>query len=461
MRKLFSAIGKLFFALPLQRDIFLTPIQKFVYAGSKGGTLLFATTLLALVWANTPWASYYHELLHMELGITFENFSLKKPLILWVNDGLMSLFFFMIGLELKRELIIGELNSPSKLALPLITALGGVMVPIGIYLYLNENPETARGWGITMATDIAFALAILNLLGDKVPLNLKVFLTAFAIADDIAAVIVIALFYSSDIQLDMLLAGLGVIIFLGLLFKYVGYNYETAFAGGIVAWFFFLKSGIHPTIAGVLLAFTIPIKRKINFKNFSVYLERIYDKVLRQAGTCSEHHTDRHILDKEQIETIYSLENLTGQVVSPLQHLENKLHRFSAYFILPVFAFANAGVTLDLSQAFDTELLLNIAVGLSIGKFTGVLLFSYLAVRIGLARLPQGVANKHLVGIAALSGVGFTMSMFINHLAFGDMPRYVDSAKAGIMLGSFISGLTGYLILYFRTSRRDEKVYEP
>ncbi|MEM6829600.1 MAG: Na+/H+ antiporter NhaA, partial [Bacteroidota bacterium] len=338
------------------KKLLLTPFQKFVRAESLAGILLFGATIIALLWANSPYNELYESLWQKKIGVSFQHFELKKPLILWINDGLMSVFFFVIGLELKRELLIGEINSLKKAAFPFVAALGGVMVPVGLYLILNQNPETEKGWGIPMATDIAFALALLSALGKRIPLSLKVFLTAFAIIDDIAAVIVIAVFYSVNVSWLYILYGLILIGFLGLLYYLRRYSFAVGIVLAIVIWFLFLKSGVHPTIAGVLLAFTIPLKRRLNVKLFSDHLSNI-SKQLVSVNDDDE----RHLLTKDEIRCIDHLDGLSFEVRSPLQHLEHKLHGMVAFFILPVFAFANAGVVIALDQDFNVPLIVNIA----------------------------------------------------------------------------------------------------
>ncbi len=422
--------------------VFLSPVQKFVKLESFAGILLFGATIIALVWANSGFGTNYQSLLDYKIGVSFKDFELRKPLILWINDGLMAIFFFFIGLELKRELLIGEINTIKKAAFPLIAALGGVLIPIILFLSLNQNPETVKGWGIPMATDIAFALAILSILGKRVPLSLKIFLTAFAIIDDIAAVLVIAVFYSTGIKWMLLLYALVLIIVLALIYK-KKYSREIGIIFSIVIWFLFLKSGIHPTIAGVLLAFTIPIRRKTDVKSFSKHLKMIADSILKS----SEKNKKSILLTKEETETIDKLDTLSCNVRSPLQHLEHKLHNWIAYFILPVFAFANAGVIISGSTAFDFSLMFNIAFSLLIGKFVGVALFSYLGIKLKFVELPSGVYFKQVLGIAAIAGVGFTMSMFINNLAFPGDFLSINSVKIGIIIGSLIAGFSGYFIL--------------
>ncbi|NOZ34369.1 MAG: Na+/H+ antiporter NhaA [Chlorobi bacterium] len=421
--------------------IFLSPVQKFVKLESFAGILLFGATIIALVMVNSGFAANYQSLLNYKIGISLKDFELKKPLILWINDGLMAIFFFFIGLELKRELLIGEINTIKKVAFPFIAALGGVIIPIALFLSLNQNPETLRGWGVPMATDIAFALAILSILGKRVPLSLKFFLTAFAIIDDIAAVLVIAFFYSTGIKWMLLLYAVILIVVLALIYK-KKFSREIGIIFSIVIWFLFLKSGIHPTIAGVLLAFTIPIKRKTDIKSFSKYLKIISDSISK----LSEKRNKNILLTKEETETVDQLDTLSCSVRSPLQHLEHKLHNWIAYFILPVFAFANAGVIINGSAEFDFDLMFNIAFSLLLGKFVGVALFSYLGVKLKIIELPEGIFFKQILGIAAIAGVGFTMSMFTNSLAFFDLIS-INSVKAGIIIGSVIAGLSGYFIL--------------
>ncbi len=420
----------------------LSPIQKFVKLESFAGILLFAATIIALVWANSSFGDSYQKILQYKTGFSFQNFELKKPLILWINDGLMAIFFFFIGLELKRELITGEINTLKKASFPLLAALGGVVVPISFFLILNKNPETVKGWGVPMATDIAFALAVLSILGKRVPLSLKVFLTAFAIIDDIAAVLVIAVFYSTGIKWMLLLYALILIVILALLYK-KKFIRDVGFVFSVVIWFLFLKSGIHPTIAGVLLAFTIPIRRKADFKSFSGYLREISDKFFK----FSKNDEKNKLLTKEETEYIDRLDSLSCNVRSPLQHLEHKLHNIIAYFILPVFAFANAGVVLSGSYDFNYVLMTNIAVSLVLGKFIGVSLFSYLGIKLKITELPKGIYFKQIFGVAAVAGVGFTMSVFINNLAFTDDLLSVNSVKIGIIIASLVAGIAGYLIL--------------
>lgn len=425
------------------KKILLTPFQKFVRIESLSGMLLFGATVIALILANSAFGDQFQALWQFEFGISTSGFELIKPLILWINDGLMAIFFFLIGLEIKRELLIGELNSVKKASFPLFAAIGGMLVPVLVFLALNRNPETANAWGIPMATDIAFSLAILRLLGKRVPLGLKVFLTAFAIVDDLGAVLVIAVFYSESIKWSLILISLLMLGFLFFLSYRRIYTKGLILVFGVVIWYLFLKAGIHPTIAGVLLALTVPIRQKIRV---STYTEKLRDMV---DTICKENDPDAPLLNKKQIEEIDKLEDWTEQVQSPLQHLEHKLHNWVAYLIMPLFALSNAGVALSGDMDLDSMLSGIIIVCLVLGKLLGVTAFSWIGVKLGLADLPDEVNFTQVMGIALLAGVGFTMSIFVANLAFYGNAHLLDSAKVGILAGSLIAGTAGYLVLRF------------
>lgn len=432
--------------------ILVTPFQKFAKIEGLSGILLFSATIIALIWANSPFGDSYESLWQYKIGINTQSFELTKPLILWINDGLMAIFFFLIGLELKRELLIGELDSPKKAAFPFVAAIGGMIIPVLLFIFLNKNPETSDGWGIPMAADIAFSLAILNLLGKRIPISLKVFLTAFAIIDDIGAVLVIAIFYSSGINwLLLALALIPLLILVYLSYRKIHSKYFFLISGFIV-WLLFLKSGIHPTVAGVLLAFTVPIRQKINVKTYAQKLSNIVDSIKAAVND------KNYILSKKQIEQIDNLEEITEKVQSPLQLLEHRLHNWVAYFIVPVFALANAGVSFSTNMNLDYSLITNIAICLVIGNFVGVSVMSFLSLKLRITELPNGVNYKQIFGIALLAGVGFTMSIFISNLAFIENPTFIDSAKIGILIGSFISGISGYIILRFTSKKSISQV---
>lgn len=430
---------------------FITPFQKFARIEGLGGMLLFGATVIAIIWANSPWGDSYQALWDYRIGVDAGTFSLSKPIMLWINDALMAVFFFLIGLEIKREMIIGELNTRRKAMLPLFAAVGGMVVPVLFFFGLNENPETASGWGIPMATDIAFSLAIINTLGKRVPVGLKVFLTAFAIVDDIGAVLVIAIFYSEQIKLLLILLALlpmGILAYIGSKNFYSKYLW---IGMGAIVWLLFLKAGIHPTIAGVLLAFTVPIRRKIKLKTFARNLCNIADTIEASAGK------ESLILTNKQIHLIDDLEDWTDKVQSPLQHLEHKLHYWVAYFIMPLFALANAGVVFNVDLGIDWTIAFIIMASLFLGKTIGVAAFTYLGVKLRFTELPEGTSFRYVVGVAMLAGVGFTMSIFISNLAFTSDPLITNSAKIGILIGSLVSGLSGYLLLLLSAKKNQAK----
>lgn len=425
----------------------LSPFQKFVNIESLSGILLLGATVLALVWANSPWGESYQDLWQYKLGFTSETFELNKPLILWINDGLMAIFFFLIGLEIKREFMIGELNSMKKLAFPLFGAFGGMLFPVLFYVVLNTNPDTAQGWGVPMATDIAFALAVLKILGNRVPLSLKIFLTAFAIVDDLGAVLVIAVFYSENIQFSLLFIACGLLILLYILSAKGYFSKFVMFTLGVVIWVLFLKSGVHPTLAGILLAFCVPIHQKISTGPFIEQLE-VITKNIKDASILN-----KPILSKEQIEHIDDLEDWTKKYQSPLQYLEDKLHDWVAYLIIPLFALANAGVMFNSSHDLSESLIITLMVCLILGNSIGITSVIFLAKKLKFIQMPSDINNRHIVGVSFLAGIGFTMAIFIASLAFKNSPAYVDSAKIGILVGSVISAVIGYFILRYNSDK--------
>lgn len=426
----------------------LSPFQKFVNIESLSGILLFGAMLLALILANSPLAAKFQSIWDYKIGISASGFELIKPLILWINDGLMAIFFFLIGLEIKRELLLGELNSVKKATFPLFAAIGGMVIPVVLFLVLNNNPETTRAWGIPMATDIAFSLAILKLLGNRIPIGLKVFLIAFAIVDDLGAVLVIAVFYSEEIKWGLIGIAIIMLAILFFLSSKKIYIWSLSLVFAAVIWVLFLKSGIHPTIAGVLLAFTIPIRQKIDLDTYVNGLCVVVDRIRDSSNP------DSSLLSSKQIEEIDNLEDWTEKVQSPLQHLEHKLHHWVAFLIMPVFALSNSGVQLG-GEGMDLHLTLSgtIAISLVAGKLIGVALFSWFAIKLGVAELPIGVNYKQIIGVALLAGVGFTMSIFVANLAFPEQQMLLDSSKLGILAGSVFAGLVGYLILRFSSKK--------
>jgi len=426
----------------------LTTFQKFTKIESFSGILLILATIVALIWTNSPFSDSYVSLWNSKVGFSFTGFQLYKPLLLWINDLLMAIFFFVIGLEIKRELLAGELNSKKKLAFPLVGALGGMVFPVLFFIFINQNPNTTNGWGVPMATDIAFALAILKLLGDKVPMALKIFLTAFAIIDDMGAVLMIAIFYSGNIEIMMLLLAVVLLAVLYILsYKGLYSKFILVFAGTLV-WFLFLKSGIHPTIAGLLLAFSVPLRQKINTASFVASLNEISEKIK------SNPDKTKPVLSEIQIEEIDNLEDWTSKYQSPLQHLEHRLHDWVAYFIIPLFALANAGVVLNTEIPLDQSLIITIVICLVSGNSIGITSLIFLAKKLQWIEIPQEITMRHILGVSFIAGVGFTMAIFIASLAFADRPEYLDSAKIGILIGSLVSGFIGYFILARRANKK-------
>lgn len=427
------------------KEKILSPFQKFVNLQSSTGILLLATTIIALVWANSAFSESYQSFWQYEIGIVTDSFELVKPLILWVNDGLMSIFFFLIGLEIKREFLIGELNSTKKVMFPLFGALGGIALPVILYLVLNQNPDTLKGWGIPMATDIAFALAVLKVLGNRVPTSLKIFLTAFAIVDDLGAVLVIAIFYSGDLNLVMLGGALGLLALIYIL-SYRGlYSEFVTIIAGFIVWLLFLKAGLHPTLAGILMAFAVPVRQKISTDEFTDQLDSIVKNI--KESTILQ----KPVLSGEQLELIDDLEDWSDKYRSPLQHLEHKLHNWVAYLVIPIFALANAGVTINGEGGLETALVVNIMICLILGKSIGISTVIFAARKLKLIEVPSDITNRQIIGVSFLAGIGFTMAIFIAGLAFNSSPEYIDSAKIGILIGSFISAILGYGILRFNS----------
>jgi Na+:H+ antiporter, NhaA family len=427
---------------PVERIV--RPFQDFAHKQSSGGILLIAATVVALAWANSPWGESYVGLWHTKLTVGLGEFSLSKDLTHWINDGLMAVFFLVVGLEIKREVLVGELSSVRRAALPVAAALGGAVVPALIYVAINAGTEGAAGWGIPMATDIAFALGVLALLGERAPVGLKVFLTALAIVDDIVAVLVIAVFYTSDISWGAL--GVGALFLAALVVaNLIGVGRTLVYAVlGVGLWLAFLLSGVHATIAGVLLAFTVPAA---SFVNPGAFLERsryVLDR-FEKAGEKGENV----LANEERQAALHALNRATYKLEPPLHELEHALHPWVVFAIMPLFALANAGVVVvggDFAAALLNPVSLGIVAGLVLGKQLGITLFAWLAVKSGVSELPHGVGWRHVYGAGWLAGIGFTMSLFISDLAFDD-DQLVGAAKLGILVASLIAGVVGWLIL--------------
>lgn len=423
--------------------IFNIPITRFISNSTTSGILLFASAVLALILANSPLKEVYHHFWENTFTIGFSDFVVSKSLHHWINDGLMSIFFFVIGLELKREIMAGELSKPKDAILPVFAGFGGMAIPAIFYLLLNSTGETSAGWGIPMATDIAFALGILYMLGNKVPVSLKVFLTAVAITDDLGAVLVIAFFYTYDISVINLLIGggfLSVLILANLLGVRSTIFYGIIGIGGL--WMAFLLSGIHATIAGVIAALTIPANVKIEDKKF---VQKMNDLTNEFEKSTPNNFT---LVTHEQLHIIDKIRHYSKAAMTPLQRLEHSMHPLVAFVVIPIFALANAGITFS-DNFFDdlgSNVSLGVIFGLVLGKFIGIISVSKILVKLKFAALPEGVNWRQMYGVAMLAGVGFTMSLFITDLAFVD-PAYIIQAKIGIFTASILCGIGGYLTL--------------
>jgi len=408
--------------------------QRFTRLQAAGGILLLISTLVALFWANSPWAYSYFELWETNLSITLGSFSLSEHLLEWVNSGLMVVFFFVVGLEIKREISIGELASPRRAALPIAAAVGGMLLPAAIYTAFNAGTESASGWAIPMATDIAFTLGVLTLLGHRVPLSLRVFFTALAIADDLGAVLVIALFYSHGIHLAALAAG-GLILLVLVSLNLAGVRRPLPYVLlGIGLWLAFLESGVHPTIAGVLLAFTIPAHTRARPQAFLAQCVAVLGGIDAATGRSVAPQSEEIDISDRQQAAAHTLEAIAERMQTPAQRLEHSVTPWATFLILPLFALANAGVSLsgNIGQALTSPVGVGIIAGLVLGKPLGITLFSWLAIRVGLAEMPARVAWPQLLSATFLAGIGFTMSLFIAGSAFAS-PQLLSTAKIGIL----------------------------
>ena len=436
-------------------DKVITPFEEFIHRQTTGGLLLMATAVLALVLANSPLAGFYSDLQHLMVGVRIGDWGLEKSLHHWVNDGLMAFFFFVVGLELKREMLVGELADMRKAVLPMIAAIGGMIVPALIYLMLNPAGDAARGWGIPMATDIAFAIGALVLLARRVPQSLITFLVALAIVDDLGAVAVIAIFYTDQLVYEALWIALAL---LGLLivFNRAGIRRVSPYAiVAVFLWYFLLKSGVHATIAGVLGAFTVPAIPKYDPRRFRDQMASLMERFERS------YQADSSILTNVELRSIVqTLENGILKVEAPLQRLEHVWHLPVAFLVVPIFALFNAGIPLDLDSMADTlshPVTLGIGLGLIGGKFIGITLGSWLAIRLGVASLPPDIRFSQIAGVSLLAGIGFTMAIFIAELGFASQPEYLLMAKTGILAASLLAGISGYVWLWLVADRNSGK----
>lgn len=426
--------------------------QTFVTSKMTGGVLLLICAVVAVLAANLPGLSWLHDIWEVELGYTFGSKTMTMPLRVWVNDVLMAVFFFSVGLEIKRELMVGELSTPKKAMLPMIAALGGMIVPAVIYALFNGGTPTAHGWGIPMATDIAFAIGVLSLLGKRCPIGLKVFLTALAIVDDIGAIIVLAIFYPShELHFVYLLYALAVILVLVIMNR-AGVKSAIAYLiPGVVLFLFIFQSGIHATIAGVILAMTIPANTSVNEVRFFVGTNSLLEK-FKAAGNSEV----KVLANAEQLDYIHRISQSVHSINPLLHRMEAALHPWVNFIIMPIFALANAGVEIDgsvLSSGYLSTVMAGVFFGLMVGKPLGIFLFSLLAVKCRLAQLPTGSHWYQILALGMVGGIGFTMSIFIDGLAFSD-PDMVNAGKLAILCSSALAACLGLLAIYLATGKK-------
>lgn len=444
-----AKLMKVFGDTPSQRLV--KPFQEFAKLESSGGIVLIISTILALILANSALSKIYHNIWQTKLTITLGQFTLTEPLLLWINDGLMALFFLVVGLEIKREILEGELSSFKHAALPVAAALGGMIFPAILYYAINAGEPSAHGWGIPMATDIAFSLGVLTLLGKKAPSALKAFVAALAIADDVGGVLVIALFYTSKISLDAVLFGLGVTAVLITLNRLSVRHPAPYIILGIFLWFAFLKSGIHATLAGVLLALLIPAHSKIRTKEFINKQQSLLKKLKPSIDKKALSHEDYQ-------STMKQLNGLNKHFEAPMHRLNRELLPLVTFLIIPIFAFANAGINIgsNFSNAISSPVVLGVVIGLVFGKQLGITLFAWIAVKTGFGSLPRNVSWTHIYGAAWLCGIGFTVAIFIANISFID-ETLITQAKMGILFASLLAGAGGYLILRLTGKRSTNK----
>ena len=426
---------------------FVKPVRRFMDLEAASGVLMLIAAVAAVIWANSAAHELYESIFQTEFLLEFGPFELEESLGALINDGLMAIFFFFVGLEIKRELVLGELRNPRDAALPVLAAVGGMITPALIYVaFTAANPDALRGWAVPVATDIAFALGVLSLLGRRVPHSAKLFLLALAIADDLGGILVIALFFTREIDgvaIGLAIAGL---VLVWLLTR-VGIRSEVIYIPlGLLTWYFLLESGVHATLAGVALGFLTPARPMYGVREFDDRVRRVLDRLPDSA----ESHDDREVADHEAL----LLAQVSRESVAPLNRWEHSLAPWVSFLVVPLFALANAGVRFEGSvlDRLLSDIALGVGFGLVVGKTAGIMAFSWLAVRFGLSRLPVGMTWRHMLGVSATAGIGFTVALFITALAFTD-PVLTDEAKVGIFAGSIVAGLLGAAIFRWTGTR--------
>jgi NhaA family Na+:H+ antiporter len=427
-------------------DKILTPFEEFIHRQTTSGLLLMGMAILALILANGPYAEAYSKVIHTYISIGVGEWRLKMTLQHWVNDGLMVFFFFVVGLELKREFLVGELADPRNAAMPIAAAIGGMVVPALIYFAINPSGDAALGWGVPMATDIAFAVGALALLASRVPRALITFLVALAIVDDLGAVMVIAFFYTESIAMVPLMVA-GALFALLLALNMIGIRKTIPyFILAVFLWYALLQSGVHATIAGILGAMTVPATPKFDPQRFSECITNLMHKF------DASHQHGKSIMTNESLRgVVQTLGNGVHSVEAPLQRLEHIWHLPVAYLVIPIFALVNAGIPLEfdsLSETMKHPVLIGVSLGLVVGKFIGITGFSWLVLKLGFAQLPKGTRFTQIAGVSLLAGIGFTMSIFVAQLGFGEREDLLLMAKTGILAASLLTGVAGYVWLY-------------
>jgi len=433
-------------------DKILTPFEVFIHRQTTSGVLLMLCAVVALYLANSQWSEAYHHFLLLPFTIGIPGFELSKSIHHWINDGLMAMFFFVIGLELKREILVGELADPKQAILPITAAVGGMLVPVLIYIAINPEGHALDGWGIPMATDIAFALGVLALLGNRIPKNLLTFLVALAIVDDLGAVLVIALFYTETISIPALFVAAVMLILLVSL-NLGGIRRPLPYVLlGIILWIAMLKSGVHATLAGIFLAFTIPMRPKYDAALFLKHINKMVEQI-KQA-----YKREENIVKNDELRSrVHALEEGVHLVQAPAQVMERTMHIPSAYLIIPIFSLANAGIPVDwnsFGSIVTHPVSIGIAAGLVVGKLIGIAGFSWLVIKLGVTSLPKEVTFKHIIGVSLMGGIGFTMSIFIAELGFAHSAEDLLMAKTGILIASIIAGLSGFIWLYITSEKK-------
>jgi len=418
-------------------EVITSPFVRFARMEAAGGIVLLAATILALAWSNSPWRHIYQEFFETDISVGFGKFVLTENRHEWINDGLMSLFFFLVGLEIKREILVGELSSLRKAAFPFMAALGGMAVPAVLYISIVHNPAYRSGWAIPLSTDIAFTLGLLTFFGSRIPITLRVFVTALAIVDDIFAVAVIAIFYSNEIHYISLAIGVTCVLLSGAM-NLLGVRKPAVYAAiGIVVWWAVLKSGVHATVAGIVLAFTIPARTFLEKSEFLKQGRWLLDRLEAAPPNSFEEHS-----------VIHTLELNVQMVESPLHRIEHELQPWISFLVMPLFALANAGVdvTHNILGTLKHPLSFGILFGLFVGKPVGIFLFAFVAAKTHVATAPEGISWQQIFGAAWLCGIGFTMSLFIAGLAFDDL-TLLNVSKIAILAASLVSGICGCVVL--------------